>query len=260
MTVMAGVLAAALGLLVGSFLNVVIWRVPRGESVVGPRSACTACSVPIAARDNVPVVSWLLLAGRCRHCETSISPRYAAVELLTAAVFVALTLRLGVVAHLPAYLYLGAAGVALAYIDKDTRRLPDVIVKPSYGAGFALLLVAAVAGGDWDSLRRAVLGAVALFAVFFLLRLSYRRGMGFGDVKLSGVLGLYLGWLGWEELVVGGFAGFLLGGVVGIVMMLRGEGRKGSLPFGPYMLVGALLAILVGGRVADAYLRLVLLG
>jgi leader peptidase (prepilin peptidase)/N-methyltransferase len=250
------VLACAfLGLLVGSFLNVVIWRVPRGESVVSPPSHCPVCDRELRWRDNIPVLSWLLLRGKCRDCHTPISRRYPLVELATAVVFALMAARIGWDAALPAFLYLGAIGVALWMIDIDVRRLPDPIVLPSYVVGVVLLGVAAAVSGEWGDLLRAVIGMAALYAFYFLLAFIYPAGMGFGDVKLAGVLGLYLAWLGWAELAVGAFLGFLLGGVVGILLMLtRRAGRKSQLPFGPYMLAGAFLAILWGGALADLYL------
>jgi len=250
---------ALLGLLIGSFLNVVIWRVPRGESVVTPPSHCPGCDRAIRPRDNVPVLSWLLLRGRCRDCDERISPRYPLVEAATAAVFIILTVRLGLDPALPAFLYLGAVGVALTMIDIDVKRLPNVIVLPSYAVGLALLGGAAVASGDPGRLLRAVLGMAALFGFYFLLALIYPAGMGFGDVKLAGLLGLYLGWLGWAEVIAGGFLGFLFGGVVGgALMAVRRAGRKSQIPFGPFMLVGAFVAILCGGALADLYLDSVL--
>jgi leader peptidase (prepilin peptidase)/N-methyltransferase len=248
--------ACLLGLLIGSFLNVVVWRVPRGESVAQPGSHCPACGHAVRARDNVPVVSYLLLRGRCRDCDAAISSRYPLVELLTALVFGLLVWRLGADAALPAFLYLGAVGVALALIDIDVHRLPNAIVLPSYVIGAVLLGVAALVGGDGYAALRALIGAIALFGFYFLLALVYPSGMGFGDVKLAGVLGMYLGWLGYAELVVGGFLGFLLGGVIGGGLMLVGRaGRKTKIPFGPFMLVGALVSILCGGALGDLYLN-----
>ena len=245
------------GLLIGSFLNVVIWRVPRGESVVSPPSHCPGCARPIRPRDNVPVVSWLLLRGRCRDCGTAISARYPAVEVGTAVVFGVLAWHFSFDWALPAYLYLGAISVALAMIDIDVHRLPNAIVLPSCGVAAVLLLLAAGLTGEWASLLRAGLGGAALFAVYFLLAFIYPAGMGFGDVKLAGVLGIYLGWLGWGVLLVGGFLGFLLGGVMGAALMaVNKAGRKSKIPFGPFMLAGALIAILVGGRIFDEYLNL----
>jgi leader peptidase (prepilin peptidase)/N-methyltransferase len=255
MTVVVAVMCAVLGLVIGSFLNVVVWRVPRGESVVHPESHCPACDSPVRPRDNIPVLSWLLLRGRCRDCGEAISIRYPLVEAGTSIVFVALALRIGLQPELPAYLYLGAVGVALALIDIDVKRLPNVIVLPSYVVGIVLLGIAAIAHGGTSDILRAVLGMAALYCFYFVLALVYPAGMGFGDVKLAGVLGLYLGWLGWSELVAGGFLGFLFGGVVGAVLMATHRaGRKSSLPFGPFMLAGAFVAILCGGALGDLYL------
>ena len=246
---------AVLGLAVGSFLNVVVWRVPRGESVVTPPSHCPGCGAAVRPRDNVPVVSWLLLRGRCRDCGNRISVRYPLVEAGTAAVFAVLALRIGAEAELPAYLYAGAIGVALTLIDLDVKRLPNVIVLPSYVVALVLLGAAAVVGDDYGDLLRAVLGMVALFGFYFTLAFIYPAGMGFGDVKLAGVLGLYLGWLGWAEVVSGGFLGFLLGGVVGgALMVARRAGRKSQIPFGPFMIAGAFIAVLAGDALADLYL------
>lgn len=257
MTVYVVGLCAVLGLLIGSFLNVVVWRVPRGESVASPPSHCPGCDRPIRPRDNVPVLSWLLLRGRCRDCGTRISPRYPAVELVTAVLFALMGLRFGAAWQLPAFLYLAAISVALALIDVDVKRLPDVIVLPSYGVVLALLLLAAAATADWHDLLRAVLGGVALFVAYFALAFVYPAGMGFGDVKLAGVLGMALGWLGWGQLALGWFLGFLLGGVWGLALIaVRRAGRKSQIPFGPFMLAGAIVSILVGDRLLDGYLRL----
>lgn len=250
-------LSAVLGLVVGSFLNVVVWRVPRGESVVSPPSHCPGCDRQIRHRDNVPVLSWLLLRGRCRDCREPISARYPLVELVTAALFALLTWQIGLEWELPAFLYLAAISVALALIDIDVHRLPNAIVLPSYGVVAALLLLPAVVEGEWGDLLRAGLGGLVMFGAYFLLVFIYPAGMGFGDVKLAGVLGTYLGWLGWGVLAVGGFLGFLLGGVLGAVLMLAGRaGRKSAIPFGPFMLAGALVAVLAGDDISAWYLDL----
>jgi leader peptidase (prepilin peptidase) / N-methyltransferase len=246
-------LAAVFGLAIGSFLNVVIHRVPAGQSVVRPPSACPQCGHAIRNRDNVPVLGWLLLRGKCRDCSAPISARYPLVELGTAALFAVMALRFGLDWVLPAYLYLAAVSVALALIDIDLKRLPDALTLPSYPVALVLLGAAWLLGSD-GSLLRAVLGGVVAFAFYFLLLFAYPAGMGFGDVKLAGVLGLYLGWLGWGILAAGLFLGFLLGGVFGIVLIAaKRAGRKSKVPFGPFMLGGALLAVLVGRQLVDAY-------
>jgi leader peptidase (prepilin peptidase)/N-methyltransferase len=246
---------ALLGLLVGSFLNVVIWRVPRNESIVNPPSHCPGCGAAVRTRDNVPVVSWLILRGRCRDCGEPISGRYPLVELGTALLYGVLAARFGASTVLVAFLYLGSVGLALAMIDIDVKRLPNKIVLPSYPVSACLLGIAALAEHDVWSFARAAMGMAALFGLYFLLAFIYPAGMGFGDVKLAGLLGIYLGYLGWGEVVTGGFLGFLFGGVVGVGLMLAGRaGRKSQIPFGPYMLAGALVAIIAGGALADLYL------
>ena len=256
MTALTVVVSAVLGLAVGSFLNVVVWRVPRGESVNSPPSHCPRCDVAIKPYDNVPLVSWLLLRGRCRSCGVPISPRYPLVELGTGVLFALMAVRFGAHAALPAYLYLAAVGIALSLIDIDVKRLPDVIVLPSYAVAAVLLGAAAASDHDASRALRAVIGMALYYGLFAVLRLVYPKGMGFGDVKLAGVLGLYLGWLGYGVLFVGYFAGALLGGVVGIGLLAgRRAGRKTKVPYGPFMVAGALLAVFVGAPLVHAYLH-----
>jgi leader peptidase (prepilin peptidase)/N-methyltransferase len=255
------VLVTLLGLAVGSFLNVVIWRLPRRESLSSPASACPKCGQPIRPRDNMPVVSWLILRGRCRDCGAPISARYPAIELLTGALFAAVALRFGFDGGgawaIPAFLYLAAAAVALAFIDIDTHTLPNRIVLPSLAVGLVLLAVASAATGDWGSLLRASAGAAILFTFYLVLALAYPKGMGLGDVKLAAVLGLYLGWLGWGSLLIGAFAAFLLGGIYAIALIIsRRATRSSGIPFGPWMLAGAWVGIFFGAHVFSAYLAL----
>lgn len=251
--------AVVVGLAVGSFLNVVVWRVPRGESVSHPPSACPRCGHVIRPRDNVPVVSWLLLRGRCRDCASPISVRYPLVEAGTAVLFGLTAWFAGPTWVLPALLYLAAISVALALIDIDTKRLPNAIVLPAYPVALALLALASWNPGgasDWPALVRALIGAGALYAVYFVAVVVYPAGMGFGDVKLAGVLGLYLGWFGWGALFVGWFAAFLLGGLFSVGLLLTGRaGRKSGIPFGPWMLLGAAVGIVVGEPLAAWYLQ-----
>jgi leader peptidase (prepilin peptidase)/N-methyltransferase len=253
------VFVGVLGLAVGSFLNVVVYRVPLGRSVVRPASACPRCRAAIRPRDNVPVLSWLLLRGKCRDCAAPISSRYPLVEGLTASLFVAVVLRFTAVQDaawaIPAYLYLAAIGVALALIDLDVRRLPDAIVLPSYPAAAALLALASWGAGDWQALLRAAEGSAALWVLYFGLSLVKPGAMGFGDVKLAGILGAYLGWLGWGDLAVGAFGAFFVGGLVSVGLLLaKKAGRRTAIPFGPWMLIGAAIGIAVGGPTWSAYL------
>ena len=258
MTVLIGTFVAAFGLLIGSFLNVVIWRVPRGESIVRPPSACPVCGQAIRRRDNLPVISWLWLRARCRDCRTPISARYPLVEAGTALTFLAVFLQFGVAWAVPAYLYLAAIAVALALIDLDVHRLPDAIVLPAYPVAIVLLGLASWNPGgasDWSALVRALIGGAALFAFYFVLAVAYPAGMGFGDVKLAGVLGLYLAWIGWGALVIGAFAAFLVGGVFSIGLLVAGKAtRKSEIPFGPWMLAGAAIGIGAGEQLWSAYL------
>jgi len=262
--------AALFGLMIGSFLNVVIYRVPLGRSVVSPPSACPNCGVAVRPRDNIPVLSWILLRGRCRDCGAPISPRYLFVELGTAVFFGIVTwwgmrvllpvLGDAVVAaafSLLAYLYLAAISVALALIDIDTHRLPNRILLPAYGVSAVLLTAGALLAGEPGRLLGAAVGGAGLFGLYLLLAVVRPGAMGFGDVKLAGVLGIYLGWLGWGQLAVGAFGAFLLGGLFGVVLLLaRRAGRTSSIPFGPWMLLGAWLGIFFGEALAAGYLRL----
>ena len=249
-------IAGLLGLAVGSFLNVVIHRVPDGQSLIRPGSHCRHCGAAIRNRHNIPVLGWLLLRGRCADCAAPISARYPLVEAGTAALFVAVTARFGLSWELPAYLYLAGVAVALTAIDLDTMRLPDAIVLPSYCIAIGLLTPAMIAEDGWAAGLRGLLAGAALFALYYVIA-TVHPGMGFGDVKLALLLGLYLGFLGWQFLAVGAFAGFVLGGVVGAVLLTTGRAtRKTKIPFGPYMLAGAFLAVFAGAPVADWYLGL----
>jgi leader peptidase (prepilin peptidase)/N-methyltransferase len=255
----AAALAGLVGLAAGSFANVVIHRIPRRQSIVRPGSRCPSCDRPIAWRDNVPVIGWLVLHGRCRHCRTRISARYPTVELATGALWFLVTLRLvdaGLGWAVPAYLALAFVCVVLAVIDASTRLLPNRITYPAFPLVLSLLLVASVGLGDLGRLGRGLLAAVAVGAFFLALALISPGGMGLGDVKLAPTLGLALGWLSWGAVAFGVFAGFLLGGLAGLAAIgLLGLTRKSLLPFGPWLVTGALLGVLAGADVAAWYSR-----
>jgi leader peptidase (prepilin peptidase) / N-methyltransferase len=248
------VVCGVLGLMVGSFLNVVIWRLPRGESIVRPPSHCPHCDTEIKPYDNIPVLSWVLLRGRCRTCGAGISARYPLVELTCAVLWVAMVLRFGESWALPAYLVLVSALLALSLIDFDTFLLPNKIVYPLAVALVALFGLAAVledAGGDYG---RALLGGLAAFGFFLTVHLIAPRGMGFGDVKLSFSLGVALGWISWGSVFLGLFLGFLLGAVVGIALIAtRIKSRRDHVPFGPFLAAGTVIAILFGPVLLDLY-------
>ncbi|WIB15335.1 prepilin peptidase [Curtobacterium sp. MCPF17_050] len=261
---------AVFGSAIGSFLNVVVHRVPAGRSVVAPASACPRCGRSIRGFDNVPVLSWLILRGHCRDCEAPIPMRYPLVETATAVLFVVVvfsflpmsgevpSMLIGQIVLLVVLLYLMACSVALALIDLDTHTLPNRIVLPMYPVVALLLVGVTIATGDWGALARGSVGAFILGGAYLALALAVPRGMGFGDVKLAGVLGLVLAYLGWGPLAVGAFAAFLLGGSFGVgLLLLRRVNRSSGIPFGPWMLVGAWTGIFSGGTIWDAYLRLI---
>lgn len=265
-TAYALTVAALFGLVIGSFLNVVVYRVPAGLPLARP-SACPACSAPVRAWQNVPVLSWLALRGRCASCRSAISPRYPLVEIATGLSFVGIAwaaldaaARSGATpADIPvllAYLWFAAISIALTLIDLDTRRLPHAIVLPSYAVAVALLAFAVVLGADAAALVRALVGGALLYAFYFSLRWVRPDGMGGGDVTLAGLIGIHLGWIGWGALAVGGFSAFLLGGFFGIALILaRRAGRRQAIPFGPWMLAGAWLGIVAGEPLAQLYLQ-----
>jgi leader peptidase (prepilin peptidase) / N-methyltransferase len=258
----AATLAGLLGLAAGSFANVVIHRVPRRESVVRPGSRCPACGAPVAWRDNVPLLGWLLLRGRCRSCRAPIPLRYPLVELAMGLLWFAVTLRLtgaGLGWAVPAYLALAFVCLVLAVIDAATRLLPNRITYPAFPVVAGLLLVASLGLGDLGRLGRGLLAAAAVGGFFLVLALISPRGMGLGDVKLAPTLGLALGWLSWGTVAVGVFAAFLLGGLAGLAgMAALGLSRKSLLPFGPWLVAGALLGVLAGGELAGWYGRALL--
>ena len=248
--------AAVLGLLLGSFANVVIHRVPEGASVVRPPSACPGCGTEIAPRDNIPVLSWLLLRGRCRHCREPISARYPVVEALCAALFALVAWRVGMSALLPAFLAFAWLLLVLSVIDARTRRIPNAITYPAAPVLLVLVVAGALVEGDGWAALRSPLGGLAAFAGLLIIALISPRGMGMGDVKLAGLMGLVLGALGWGHILLGVFGGFLVGGVTAIALLvLRVRQRRDLIPFGPYLAAGGLASLLFGEPLIDAYLR-----
>jgi leader peptidase (prepilin peptidase) / N-methyltransferase len=241
-------LAALSGLLIGSFLNVVAWRLPRGESLSRPRSRCPQCETPIKPYDNVPVLSWLLLRGKCRHCGAQISPRYPLVEAATAALYVAVVVFLDGALDITLGLVLVTALIPITLIDLELRLIPNKITLPA--------AVAAVVAGvilDVGFVPEQLIAGAAAGGFFLLAAILYPRGMGMGDVKLAGMLGLYLGRAVAPAIFIALIAGVLVGAIV-IARVGARAGRKTAVPFGPFLALGGLVALFVGDGLVDAYL------
>lgn len=236
------------GAVAGSFLSVVAHRVPRGESIVGPRSRCAACGVQIAAYDNIPILSWLLLRGRCRHCNERISVRYPLIELLTGLLFAATALAFR---DAPAELLLGLAFVAtlaaITLTDLERRIIPNKVLIVSAIAALAL-----AASLDPSSLPERAIAGVAAGGLLFAVALAYPRGMGLGDVKLAAVMGLYLARAVAPALLVA----FLAGSLFGLALIARhgAAARKQAVPFGPFLAFGGVVGLFAGESIVDWYL------
>lgn len=249
--------AVPLGLAFGSFLTVVTHRVPKGESLVAPRSRCPECGTRLRNADNIPVVSWLLLRGRCRSCGARISPMYPLTEIATAGLFAAAALtfdRVWVSVMIAPFLGLM---VALAIIDLRHRIIPNRVVYPSLLAFAAYIVIVGLAGGGLDVIR-AALGMLAYGGVLLLVAIASPKGMGMGDVKLAALIGLVLGSVGLRYVTVAAGAGVLLGGVGAIVALIAGASRKNAIPFGPFLAAGALVATFLAPQISSVYLRHVL--
>lgn len=239
-------LAGVLGAAVGSFLNVVVHRVPAGESIVSPGSKCPGCDTLLAPYDNVPVISWLVLRGRCRHCGIRISPRYPLLELLTAVLFALVVLTRGADSDLAAELVFVAVLVAVSAIDLEHRIIPNSILAPAavWGVGVAVAL-------RLEELPELLIAGGAAFTAMLLVALVQPGGMGMGDVKLAGVIGLYLGIAVLPALLVA----FLTGALVGLAIVVnRGaSARKQAVPFGPFLALGAVVGLLAGDELIELY-------
>ncbi len=258
------------GLVIGSFLNVVIYRVPLHESVVTPRSRCPQCGHPIAWYENVPVASYLALRGRCSSCRKPISPRYALVELLTACVFAGLISYLGFGIHFIKYAIFASLMIALSFIDLDHRLLPDALTLPGLAVGLIFSLLVPINDGvgrflfrfaaDWPrliSLGDALLGAIVAAGLLWGLaeafyRIRHVEGLGFGDVKLMALVGAFLGVkMALLTIFLGSLSGSVLGG---FFMILKGKGRTYELPFGTFLGLVALLTAVWGKEIVNWYL------
>lgn len=255
MTVLRVVAFGVLGLAFGSFLTVVIHRTPRREALVSGRSRCPSCGTTITARDNVPLISYLVLRGRCRHCDAKISPEYPLVELTIGALFVSAALTFGdvYVAGVMA-VFLGVV-FALAVIDAHHRLIPNAVVYPSLLIFVGAQSIGALLGRDL-SLTGSVFGFLAMGGALLTIALIRAGGMGMGDVKLAALIGLVLGSQGLRYIAVAGGLAVLAGGLGGLAALLSGRSRKATIPFGPYLAAGATASALWGGAIARWYLSL----
>jgi len=244
------------GTIIGSFLNVCIRRVPAGESVVYPPSHCPGCGVRIRSRDNIPLLSYALLLGRCRACGGAISLRYPAVEALTGAMLVLLLYRFGLSPALGIYAAFVAALIIVSFIDLDHQIIPDVISLPGILVG---LVVSAL--GQGPPLLDSVLGVLVGGGILYVVAAGYhaftgREGMGGGDIKLLAMIGAFLGWRGvLVTLIVGSFTGAVVG--TGVIVAQRTDSRI-PIPFGPFLALGALSALVFGDRLIAWYLQVAL--
>ena len=246
-----------LGLAIGSFLNVVIYRVPLHQSIVRPRSSCPSCHAQILGRDNIPALSWFLLRGRCRSCHSPISVRYPLVEVACAGLFAGIAAREGFDWDVPALLIFVAGLLTLANIDLEKLILPKSIVYVTLVLQLSALVLDADITNEWNRLLITGLCAVCWFVVFFGINFIGPRYLGFGDVRFSLVLGVGLGWLGIRYVILGFFAANLIGTIIGVALIcLKRMSRDQPIPFGVYLSLGAAVAIYAGPEILIPFQRL----
>jgi len=247
-------LAGVVGLAIGSFVGVLADRLPRDESIVSPPSHCVACSTPIRTSDNIPVVSYLVLRGRCRVCGARIPPRDAMLELGTAILFVLIAWRLPSIWAVPAYCVVAASLVAISAIDVEHMRIPSAIVYTTVALGAPLLVLASAGTHRWSALLGALIGGAAAFAAFFALFVAVPKGIGFGDVRLAGLCGAFLGWIGYREVIAGFLLSFILAGVPAVVLLaMRKVQRRTQIPFGPFLAAGTVITVLFGAPIVGVW-------
>jgi leader peptidase (prepilin peptidase)/N-methyltransferase len=244
----AAALAGLMGLVTGSFLNVVAFRLPRGESLAHPPSRCPSCSHAIRPYDNIPVLSWLLLRGRCRDCHTAIPARYPLIELGTAALAVLIVVAKGADSDVWLALVLLFLLVPITVIDLERRIIPNAITGP--GAAAAIIIGAII---DPGGLPQQLIAGAAAGAFLLIPALLYPSGMGMGDVKLAAMMGLFLG----RDVAVALLVALIAGAVIGMGIMARvgvAKGRKTGVPFGPFLALGGIVAIFAGHAIIEWYL------
>lgn len=241
-----------LGLVVGSFNNVAIYRIPEGKSLWAPRSFCPQCGETIAWYDNIPLLSYAILRGRCRNCDGRISLRYPVVELITGLLFLAVFAKCGFDwrAELLPYLFMVTVLVIVSGIDLQKQIIPNRVMYPAIPVGLAAMGIVALVRGDANIILHSLIGFAIGGVPLGLLALAIPKGMGMGDAKLAAFTGIFLGYYELAAL----FFGFLLGSVIGIILMITGrKGRKSRIPFGPYLAAGALIALFWGPSIWSLY-------
>ncbi len=243
------------GSLVGSFLNVCIYRMPRGESIILPSSHCPLCSTPIKIYDNVPIFSYLMLGGKCRSCKAKISFRYPLVEAMNALFYMALIWRFGFGWHTLIYFILASALIVITFIDLDFQIIPDSITLPGIFIGLvsgSLMLPDPFLRWSLLGYKASIIGALTGFCLFYMIAVLSRGGMGGGDIKMMAMVGALMGW---KSVLLTTFLGSLLGSVWGIsLMVFKGKGRKTKIPFGPYLSAGAVITLFYGQEILYWYL------
>ena len=246
------ILIFILGLIVGSFSNVCIYRIPKNESIIYPASHCPKCSSPIKPVDNVPILSYILLKGRCRNCKKKISIQYPSVELLTGLIYLIIYLIYGLNIQTLIYIILSSALIIIAFIDLNEQVIPEVISLPGMAIGLILSVFV-----SYISFINSVLGIVIGGGIILVIRLVgslifKKESMGIGDIELAAMIGAFLGW---RYIAISLFLGFFLGALIGIILILsKIKGREDVVPFGPFIVLGSLITLLWGEKIITWYI------
>ncbi len=244
-----------LGLIIGSFLNVCIYRIPRGFSIVRPSSSCPSCKTPVRIYDNIPVISYILLRGRCRSCSSAIPLTYPVVELLNAVLYASIIWRFGSGGHAPAYFAFCSAMVVITFVDLEFQIIPDAITLSGIPIGLiagSLILIDPFFRTSMLGFKNSFTGLVSGGGLFYLIAVLSRGGMGGGDIKMMAMTGAFLGW---KAVLLTTFSASLIGSIAGIILIVfKGKGRKTKIPFGPFLAVGALIALFFGQEIFRFYL------
>ncbi len=244
------------GSIIGSFLNVCIYRMPRGLSIIIPASRCPSCSAVIKPYDNIPILSFIILGGKCRNCRSRIPLRYPLVEAINALMYTAVLWRFGSGWHTPVLFAFCSAMIVITFIDLDFQIIPDVITLPAIPIGLitgALLLPDPFARSSILGFREAIAGILSGGGLFYIIAVLSRGGMGGGDIKMMAMVGAFMGW---KAVLLTTFSGSLLGSIIGVFLMVfKGRGRKTKIPFGPFLASGAILTLFYGQEILALYLN-----